>query len=66
MCGACTAYGGKEWRVQDFGGENYGKDYTGETKCRMQDNINLDLQDVRCGKWTGSNCLRIGTCVDHL
>ena len=28
---------------------------------RCEDNINMDLQEVGCGAWTGSICLRIGT-----
>jgi hypothetical protein len=32
MGGACSAYGGEERRVQGFGGENRGKEATGETQ----------------------------------
>ena len=32
MGGACSAYEGGERRVQDFGGETWGKETTGETQ----------------------------------
>jgi len=30
-------------------------------RCRWDDNINMDLQEVGCGAWTGLIWLRIGT-----
>jgi len=30
------------------------------------DNIKMDLQEVRCGVWTGSSWLRTGTGCGHL
>jgi hypothetical protein len=32
MGGACSAYGGRDRRVQGFGGETWGKETTGETQ----------------------------------
>jgi len=32
MGGACSAYGGEERRVQDFGEEAWGKETAGETQ----------------------------------
>jgi hypothetical protein len=31
------------------------------SRCRWEDNIKMDLQEVRCGVWTGSSWFRIGT-----
>ena len=33
---------------------------------RWEDNIKMDVQKVRCGVWTGSSWLRIGTGGGHL
>ena len=33
---------------------------------RWEDNINMDLQEVGCGVWTGLSWLRIGTGGGHL
>ena len=46
---ACGAYGGAERCVQGFGGENWGKETTGETRRRWEDNIKMDIQEVGCG-----------------
>ena len=35
-------------------------------RCRWDDNIKLDLQEVGCGCMAGSNWLRIGTGGGHL
>jgi hypothetical protein len=45
MGGACSAYGGRESRVQGFGGETWGKE---TPRCRWEDNIKMDLQEVGC------------------
>ena len=34
---ACSAYGGKESRIQGFGGETWGKEATWETMALMRD-----------------------------
>ena len=46
---ACSAYGGGEWRVRGFGGESWGKESLGRPRCRWEDNIKTDLQEVGCG-----------------
>jgi len=35
-------------------------------RCRWEDNIKIDLQEMGCGVWTGSVWLRIGTGGGHL
>ena len=49
MGGACSAYGGGERCVQDFGGETWGKEPLGRPRRRWEDNIKIDLQVVGCG-----------------
>ena len=43
-----------------------GKRPLGRPRPRWEDNINMDLQEVGWGVWTGSSCLRIGTVGWHL
>ena len=43
---ACSAYGGGERPIQDFGGETCGKETTWETRRRWEGNIKIDLQEV--------------------
>jgi len=38
----------------------------GRLRSRWEDNIEMDLQEVECGVWTGSSWLRIGTGGGHL
>jgi hypothetical protein len=59
MGGACSAYGGGERRVQGFVVNPEGKGPLGRPRCRREDNIKIDLQDVGCGVRTGLNWLRI-------
>ena len=50
MGGACSAYGGEERCIQGFGGEMWGgKRPLGRTRRRWEDNIKVDVQEVRCG-----------------
>ena len=42
-------------------GKPEGKRPVGRPRCRWEDNIKMDLQEVGCGVWTGSSWLRIGT-----
>jgi hypothetical protein len=37
----------------------------GRPRCRWEDSIKADLQDVGCGVWTGLSWLRIGTGGGH-
>jgi len=41
----CSAYGGEEWCIQGFGGENGGKDPSVDE----EDNIKIDIEEVECG-----------------
>jgi hypothetical protein len=51
---ACSSEGGGERRVQGFGG----KRPLGRPRCRLEDNIKMDLQEVGLGTygldWAGS------------
>jgi len=47
-------------------GKPVGKRPLRRPRCRWEDNINMDLQEVGCGAWTGSTWLRIGTGSEHL
>ena len=47
-------------------GKPEGKIPLGRPSRRWEDNIRMDLQEVRCGGWTGLSCLRIGTGGGHL
>jgi len=47
-------------------GKPEGKRPLGRPRHRWEDNINMDIQDVGCGVWTGSSWLRIGTGGGHL
>jgi hypothetical protein len=41
--------GGKERRIQGFGGETWGNEPLERPKSRWEDNIHTDLQEVECG-----------------
>ena len=41
-------------------GKPEGKGQLGRPTRRLEDNIKMELQEVGCGEWTGSNWLRIG------
>jgi len=48
-------------------GKPEGKRPLGRPRHRWEDNIEMDLQEVRCGGvWTGSSWLRIGRGSQHL
>jgi len=47
-------------------GKPEGKRPLGRPGCRWEDNIEMVLQEVRVGVWTGSSWLRIGTGGGHL
>jgi hypothetical protein len=42
-------------------GKPEGKRPLGRPRRRWEVNINMDLEEVGCGGWTGSSWLRIGT-----
>jgi len=43
-----------------------GKRPLGRSRHRRVDNINMDLEEMGCGVWTGSNWLRIAAGGGHL
>jgi hypothetical protein len=47
-------------------GKPEGKSPLERSRHRWKDNIKMDLQEMRCGVWTGSSWLRIGTGGGHL
>jgi len=47
-------------------GEPEGKRPLGRRRCRWEDNIKMDIQEVGWGSWAGSIWLRIGTGGGHL
>jgi len=47
-------------------GKPEGKRPLGRPRCRWDNNIKMDLQEVGYGVWTGSSWLRIGTGGGHL
>jgi hypothetical protein len=49
MRGACSSEGEGERRVQGFGGEPEGKRTLERPRCRWEDNIKMDPQEVGCG-----------------
>jgi len=65
MGGACSAYGGRGvYRV--FVRKLEGRRPLGRPRCRWEDNIKMDLQEVVCEVWTGLAWLRIGIGGGHL
>jgi hypothetical protein len=52
--------------VQDFGGKPEGKRPMGRPRCRWEDNIKTDLQEVEFGIWSGLGWIRIETGDGHL
>ena len=49
MGGACSAYGGWEKRVENFGGKPEGKRPMGISRRKWEDNIKINLQELGCG-----------------
>jgi len=47
----CSAYGGQERFIQDFGGETRGKSLLVRPRRRWEDNIKMDLQEVGWANW---------------
>ena len=47
-------------------GKPEGKRQLGRPRRRWEDNININLQEVGFGAWTGSRWLGIGTGGGHL
>jgi len=66
MGGACSVYGEDSVVYRVLVGKPKGKRLLGRPRCRCEDNIKMDLQEVICGVWTGWSWLRIGTGGGHL
>jgi hypothetical protein len=50
MGGACSiTFGGEERCIQGLGRKTEGKRPLGISRCRQEDNIERDLQEVGCG-----------------
>jgi hypothetical protein len=68
MDGACVANGGGERCAQGVGGKPEGKRPLGRPRCRWEDSIKMDVQEVGGGVvvGTGWSWLRIGSGGGHL
>ena len=47
-------------------GKPEGKRQLGRPRCRWEDNIKMDLQEMECEVWTGLIWIRIGTGGGYL
>jgi len=56
----CGTYGDKKSACRVLVGKPKGMRPLGRPRCRWEDNIKTDLQEVGCGVWTGLIWLRIG------
>ena len=52
---AFSTYVGEERLTQVFGGTPGGKRPLGRSRRRWENNIKKDLQEAKCGAWTGSS-----------
>ena len=67
MRGACSTFRERRGEYRVLVGKTEGKRPPRRTRCRWEENIKMDLQDVRWGgAWTGSMWFRIGTGSVHL
>ena len=57
---------GENKHKRGFGGESEGKRPLGRPSRRWENVIQMNLQEVVCGVWTGSSWLRIGTGDGYL
>jgi len=64
--GACNTYGERRGVYRILVGKPEGKRSLVRLRNRCEDNIKMDLQEVGCRIWTGSNWLRTGTGGGHL
>jgi hypothetical protein len=63
---SCSAVGEERDVYWELVGKPEGKRPLGRPRRRWEDNIRIDLQDVRCGVWNGLSWLRIETGGGHL
>ena len=67
MGGACSAYGGEEWRIQGFGGGNLReRGYLEDPGVDGRIILIWIFRKWGVGAWIGSIWLRIGICGGHL
>jgi len=66
MGGACSTYGGRRGAYRVLVGTPEGKRPLGRPRLRWEVNIEMDIQEVRCGAGARSSWLRIGTGGKHL
>jgi hypothetical protein len=59
--GHAARMGERKGMYRVFVGKPEGKRPLGRQRRRWEDNIKMDLQEVRCGEWSGSSWLTIGT-----
>ena len=62
MGGACSACGGEERCILGFGGKPEGKSPLERPKCRWENNIKMDLQEVGCGYM---DCIGLAQDIDR-
>jgi hypothetical protein len=58
---ACSTYGERSGVYRVLMGRPGGKRPLGRLRCRWENNIKIDLQEVGWGVWTGSSWFRKGT-----
>jgi hypothetical protein len=66
MGGASSAYGERRGVYRGLMGKPVGSRPLGRPRRRWEDNIKMDLREIRCGVWTGSSWLRMATGGLHL
>jgi hypothetical protein len=49
MDGECSSFVGEKSRIQALGGQPEGKRANGRPRRRWEDNIKMDIQEMRCG-----------------
>jgi hypothetical protein len=66
MGGACSSDAEERGVYRILVGKPEGKRPLGIPRCRWEDNIRADLQEVGCGVWTGLSWLRVVADGGHL
>ena len=66
MGGACSAYGGRGEAYRVLVEKHEGNRQLGRSTRRWENNIKMDLQEMRLGVWTGLSWLKIRTGDGHL
>jgi hypothetical protein len=66
MGGACSSDGEGIGVYRGLVGKSEGKRPLRRHRCRWEDNIKMNLQEVGCGIWTGLSWFRIETVGGHL